>query len=123
MARAAQGWNFEGSERSERHRGCGLSAHGLCFWAGRRPPGNWLITMSDSEDRVEVWLANGKKYSGQIIDFWPGHARAHGSLVLREEERVYVLIHRVHVTRIQRVGPTSTSQAVFLNAAPDPIEI
>ena len=59
----------------------------------------------DPEERVEVWLANGKKYSGQIVDVWPGHASAHGSLVLCEDDRVFVLIHRAHVTRIQRVEP------------------
>lgn len=62
-------------------------------------------TVMPSKDRVEVWLANGKKYTGQIVDVWPGHASAHGSLVLREDERVYVLIHRVHITRIQPIGP------------------
>jgi len=61
------------------------------------------LTVMPSEDRVEVWLANGKKYTGQIVDVWPGHTNIHGSLVLCEDERVYVLIHRVHITRIQRI--------------------
>lgn len=63
------------------------------------------MTMMESEDRVEVWLANGKRYCGQIVDIWPGRSSAHGSLVLCEDDQVYVLIHRVHVTRIQRVEP------------------
>ena len=66
------------------------------------------MTMTDTEDRVEVWLANGKRYCGQIVDSWPGHASPHGSLVLCEDDQIYVLIHRVHVTRIQRLGPAST---------------
>lgn len=100
----------------------GFQRRGVCFEAGSSFPRSSGLRMRrdsrhlrgtqvasrgvmDSSERVDVWLANGKKYSGHIVDVWPGHASSHGSLVLCEDDRVYVLIHRVHVTRIQRVEP------------------
>lgn len=68
--------------------------------------------MMESENRVEVWLANGKRYCGQIVDFWPANASGYGSLVLSEDDRVFVLIHRVHVTRIDRVGQASSTESL-----------
>lgn len=75
--------------------------------------------VNETEERVEVWLANGKKYSGHIVDVWPGHTSGHGSIVLCEDDRVFVLIHRAHVARIRRVGPATT--ALIPSPAPGPI--
>lgn len=75
-------------------------------------PSELVKTMMYSEDLVEVWLASGKKYCGRIVDLWPADAGGHGSIVLCEDDQVYVLIHRVQVRRIDHIGPVRSGTSI-----------
>ncbi len=59
------------------------------------------------EDIVEVWLANGKRYIGRIVD--PTHFSAcvpgDDSLVLCEGGQFFVWIHRAQIRRVRAVNP------------------
>lgn len=57
----------------------------------------------DGDGIVEVWLTNGKRYRGRIADperFCTGTG-GDQSLVLCEEGRFFVWIHRRHITRVR----------------------
>lgn len=60
----------------------------------------------DRDDIVEVWLTNGKRYRGRIVDPRPFAAWADDeeSLVLCEGERYFVWIHRTHISRVRAVN-------------------
>ena len=60
----------------------------------------------DRDDIVEVWLTNGKRYCGRIVDprSFAAWADDEDSLVLCEGERFFVWIHRTQIRRVRAVN-------------------
>jgi len=61
----------------------------------------------DDDDRVEVWVTSGKRYSGRIVEAegWRGCAAGGDSLILCEGGQFYVWIHRAQISRVRAVDP------------------